>query len=37
VTDLAQGLKKFEGKNLTEPQIAYILKEVIDVGYLQLV
>lgn len=33
VTDLAQGLKKFEGRKLPEIQIAYILREVVDVGY----
>ncbi|ODN02300.1 Myosin-IIIa [Orchesella cincta] len=30
VTDLAQGLRKFEGRRLTEFQIAYILREVVD-------
>ncbi|CAG7716224.1 unnamed protein product, partial [Allacma fusca] len=32
VTDLAQGLKKFENRHLTELQIAFILHETVDVS-----
>ena len=32
VTDLTQGLKKFENRHLAEAHIAYILTEVVDVS-----
>jgi len=34
VTDIVQGLRKFEGRKLKERQIAYITREVVDVSEL---